>query len=68
MEPTKNKSTKPMFDIRRISRLSSFSLIWSLNLLIAFSCIDKDKTIYTAYDYLVKGIDYALTEDDKKIK
>ena len=25
-------------------------------------------TIYTAYDYLVKGIDYALTEDDKKIK
>ncbi len=25
-------------------------------------------TIYTAYDYLVKGIDHALTEDDKKTK
>ena len=25
-------------------------------------------TVYTAYDYLVKGIDHALTEDDKKVK
>ena len=23
-------------------------------------------TVYTAYDYLVKGIDHALSEDDKK--